>query len=531
MIALNNFSRFDLSEQIMKGVAGKGFEEPTLIQEKIIPLFLSGEKDIVGQALTGTGKTAAFGIHLLEILREKAGFLQALVLVPTRELAIQVSEELNSLKGTKKLHIIPVYGGQSMEDQLRKLKQGVDIVVGTVGRVLDHIRRHTIDPAKLTHVILDEADEMLNMGFIDDIELILGKTSPEKRMLLFSATMPGRILSIAKKFMRQYESVTIGNKQLTVNLTDQIYFEVNESDKFEALCRIIDIENAFYGLVFCRTKIDVDKVCSKLLDRGYDADGIHGDIPQAQREKTLKSFRSGRVNVLVATDVAARGIDVSNLTHVINFSLPQDPDSYIHRIGRTGRAGREGTAITFITPSEYRKLVIIKKITGSEIRREKLPKVKDIISIKSDRLVKEIRSIIGKSEAVAHTAIASSLLADNNPEEVISALIQHFFKDELDVNNYNDIKEIRDNVDKKGTARLFIALGKNDRMHPVKLVNLLKKEVKLTDRQIQDVKVFEKYSLITVAFADAERIIKVFKPHGKGKRPMAKIASGTNKTH
>jgi len=323
-----------LSENTLKALSKKGFEEPTPIQELVIPRLLSGTQDIVGQAQTGTGKTAAFGLPLIELLDDKSPFVEAIVLTPTRELALQVAEEMNSLKGKKRLNIVPIYGGQSMELQLRRLESGAHIVVGTPGRVIDHINRKTLRLNKLKFMVLDEADEMLNMGFIEDIEEIIKHTNEDKRMLLFSATMPKEILNIARKYMKDYEVLAVKNKQLTTELTEQIYFEVREDDKFEALCRIRDMEKEFYGLIFCRTKVDVDNVCSRLIDRGYNAEALHGDISQYQRERILKRFKARQINMLVATDVAARGIDISDLTHVINYSLPQDPESYVHRIGR-----------------------------------------------------------------------------------------------------------------------------------------------------------------------------------------------------
>jgi ATP-dependent RNA helicase DeaD len=346
------FESLGLSDKTLKILERKGFEEPTPIQEKTIPAILEGEKDIVGQAQTGTGKTAAFGLPIIELIPEKSKAVQALVLTPTRELAIQVAEEINSLKGKKKLSIVPIYGGQSIELQLRSLRKGIDIVVGTPGRILDHLRRRTLKLQNISFLVLDEADEMLNMGFLEDVREIMDNTGPEKRTMLFSATMPREILQIAKKYMGEYDVMKVTKGQLTVSLTDQIYFEVSSADRFEALCRIIDIEEEFYGLVFCRTKIDVDTIANRLIERGYDADALHGDMSQGQREKILNKFKKHLLNVLVATDVAARGIDVQDLTHVINYSLPQDPESYVHRIGRTGRAGKEGNAITFITPGQ-----------------------------------------------------------------------------------------------------------------------------------------------------------------------------------
>ncbi len=395
------FESLGLSEKTLKALEKKGFEEPTQIQAKCIPLLMQGEKDVVGQAQTGTGKTAAFGLPLIEKLNARSKHVQALILTPTRELAIQVAEEISSLKGGKHLDIIAVYGGQSIGLQLRSLKKGVQIVVGTPGRIIDHINRGSLKLSDLTYAVLDEADEMLNMGFIEDVDKILSAANTNRRMLLFSATMPSKILKLAKKHMGEYEFIKTDKEQLTTNLTDQIYFEVREEDKFEALSRIIDIETEFYGLIFCRTKVRTDAVARRLIDRGYDADALHGDIAQNQREKILGKFRRRKINILVATDVAARGIDIMDLTHVINYALPQDHESYVHRIGRTGRAGREGTAITFVTSSEYRKLIYIKKAAGTQIRKEKLPEVEQVINIKKERIKNTIFEIL-RGEAPIH---------------------------------------------------------------------------------------------------------------------------------
>ncbi|MDH4027819.1 MAG: DEAD/DEAH box helicase, partial [Nitrospirota bacterium] len=422
---MESFEGLGLSEATLKALSKKGFEAPTPIQVQTIPLLLRGNKDIVGQAQTGTGKTAAFGLPIIELLSEKSKTVQAIILTPTRELAVQVAEEINSLKGKKKLVIIPIYGGQSMDQQLRSLKKGVDIVVGTPGRVLDHIRRGTLKLDAVSHLVLDEADEMLNMGFIEDVKEILKNTGPDKRTMLFSATMPSAIMGIAKKYMGEYDVVRVQDQQLTVSLTDQIYFEVSQANKFEALCRIIDVEEDFYGLVFCRTKIDTDSVASHLVDRGYDANALHGDISQSQREKILHSFKKRRINILVATDVAARGIDVQDLTHVINYALPQDPEAYVHRIGRTGRAGKQGTAITFITPEEYRKLQYIKKTTKTDIRRARLPKVKDVINTKRMRIQTELENILGVHPQGIFLDMSRELLKSGEAEEILGAVLQY----------------------------------------------------------------------------------------------------------
>ncbi|MDR4509243.1 MAG: DEAD/DEAH box helicase [Candidatus Brocadiaceae bacterium] len=519
---LDRFKMLGLSENTLQALEKKGFEEPTLIQEKTIPVLLKGELDIIGQAQTGTGKTAAFGLPIIEKIKENSNTVQVLVLTPTRELAIQVSEEINSLKGNKRLQIVPIYGGQSIEEQLRRLKKGVDIVVGTPGRILDHLKRKSLKLSAISYLVLDEADEMLNMGFIEDIESILTKTNPEKRMLLFSATMPETILRIAKKYMRDYEFIIIKKEQPTSTLTDQIYFEVTESDKLEALCRIIDFEHEFYGLIFCRTKIDADRIANKLLDRGYAAEALHGDLSQYQRERILEKFKKKRANILVATDVAARGIDINNLTHVINYALPQNPESYVHRIGRTGRAGREGTAITFVTPQEYRQVIYIQKIAKTDIRKEKLPQIKDVIQVKKSRIKDELINIIKTENIVDYIRLAQEMLEGNEAECVLAALLKYSFRSELDEKSYNEIRDV--SIDYKGKTRLCIALGKSDGMTPKKLTSFIKKKTQISDRKINDVKVFHKFSFIAVPFKEAEIILDIFKKEKKGRKPIVERA-------
>ena len=333
------FKDLGLTAKTLTALEKKGFKIPSPIQEKVIPLLLKATQNIIGQAATGTGKTAAFGIPLIEKLTP-IGKPQALILTPTRELANQVAEEIASFQSEKGLKILAVYGGQSYSLQISALKKGVDIIVGTPGRVIDHLERKTLDLSQLSNFILDEADEMLNMGFIDDIETIFKKANPNTNVLLFSATMPKEILRVAKKYMGDYELISVKNEQMTTTQTSQIYFEVNEKDKLNALCRIIDVEPDFYGIIFCKTKLDVDYVVRRLIEKGYQAQGLHGDVLQKQRETILSQFKDKTTKILVATDVAARGIDINDITHVINYALPQDIESYVHRVGRTGRAGK-----------------------------------------------------------------------------------------------------------------------------------------------------------------------------------------------
>ena len=515
---MDSFESLGLSESTLKVLKRKGFEEPTAIQVKTIPAILGGDRDVVGQAQTGTGKTAAFGLPIVELLSGKSKKVQALVLTPTRELAIQVAEEINSLKGSKKLSIVPIYGGQAIDQQLRSLKKGIDVVVGTPGRVIDHIERKSMNLDEISCLVLDEADEMLNLGFIDDIRKILQYANPERRTMLFSATMPREIMKIAKKYMGEYDVFEVQKGQLTVAQTDQIYFEVSRGDKFEALCRIVDIEEEFYGLIFCRTKADVDSVSNHLMERGYDADGLHGDLSQAQREKILNKFKKKMVNVLVATDVAARGIDVNDLTHVINYALPQDPESYVHRIGRTGRAGKEGTAITFITPEEYRKLQYIKRTAKTDIRKAKLPRVKDVIKAKKSRIKSDLADIVESHLEEEYLNMSRKLLETYPPEEIVSALIQYSFQEELDESSYREIQDAV--VDSKGTTRLFVAQGKKDNLTPKKLIDFIKDKCSIRSDKIKQIQILDKFSFVTLPFQEAEVLLSHFKKRKKGNAPF-----------
>ncbi|MEI6079422.1 MAG: DEAD/DEAH box helicase [bacterium] len=534
METLEKFKKLGLSDQTLKALKAKGFEEPSPIQVETIPVLLQGNLDIIGQAQTGTGKTAAFALPIIQTIKENSRHVQAIILTPTRELAIQVAEEINSLKGDKDIRIVPIYGGQAIEQQFKKLTRGVDIVVGTPGRIIDHLDRRTLKLDKVSYMVLDEADEMLNMGFIEDMQEIMEQTNPDKRTLLFSATMPPRIQALAKNYMKEHKFIAIQKERLNNNLTEQIYFEVRQADKFEALCRIIDMELEFYGLIFCRTKIETDDIAKQLIDRGYDAEALHGDVSQSQRERILDKFRKQKITILVATDVAARGIDVNKMTHVINYSLPQDPESYVHRIGRTGRAGNKGTAVTFITPSEYRKLLFIQKEAKTDIRKAEVPKIKDVIRTKRARLTERLIEAIETEDGSDYTTWADTLLEKYEAQKIIGALLKYSFEEQLDESSYGEISSVgsrsssdrssgggrESDIDREGTARLFVTLGRKDGTTKKSLVDLIKKTSKLEDRYISNVSIFEKFAFVTVPFEKAEEIIHSFKAQSKGKRTI-----------
>lgn len=521
MTELDDFRSLGLCEETLESIRTKGFETPSPIQRLTIPVLLADQNDIIGQAQTGTGKTAAYSLPILEHVEPQAGFVQALVLVPTRELALQVTDEMLSFKRGKTV-ISAIYGGASMGEQLRRLKKGVDIVVGTPGRILDHLRRQTLDLSKLRYLILDEADEMLNMGFIDDVDEILSCADDNRRLLLFSATMPRRISELASKYMRDVQHLKVEATNLTADLTDQIYFEVRESDKFDALTRIIDVEPEFYAIVFCRTKVMVDEVVTKLLERGYAADGLHGDVSQAQREKILRKFKKKLTNIMVATDVAARGIDVNNLTHVINYSLPQDSESYVHRIGRTGRAGNKGTAITFISNAEYRQFVSMRKAVGSEIRKEMIPSVEDIIALKKRNILDELSEAVETGVFDGYEEMTDEILFMYEPRTAISALLKMAFKNELDTNRYPEIRTF--SVDRKGTARLFIAVGRRDGFTPRSIVELIQSHTGLPNARINDVKITDDFSFVTIPFSEAENVTHALNKLSDDGKPIAEIS-------
>ena len=521
MNQLEEFKALGVSDDILIAISKKGFETPSPIQSLTIPHLLTTDKDIIAQAQTGTGKTAAFGIPIIQMLTSQKAIPQAIVLVPTRELALQVTQELQSFN-TNKLSIASIYGGASYEEQLRRLKKGIDIVVGTPGRILDHIRRKTLNLSEIVYLVLDEADEMLNMGFIEDIEAIIQEMTSPKRVLLFSATMPERIAALAQNYMNDPDILHVETKNITTDLTNQIYFEVREGDKFDALTRIIDVEPEFFGIVFSRTKVGVDEIVHKLIERGYAAEGLHGDISQTQREKILSKFKKKVANILIATDVAARGIDVSNLTHVINYSLPQDSDSYVHRIGRTGRAGNQGTAITFISPSEMRQFGFLKRHIKADIKQEQLPTPADVIAIKRNKIKEDLYTIVESENYLECEEMAAELLESYPPEVALSALLRLAFKDELSENSYPEIRSI--NVDRRGKTRIFIAFGFKDGYDPRKLVALLKRECGLSDHNIDDIKVMDDYSFATIPFEKANKVVQTLnKRHAKG-RPIAEIA-------
>ncbi|WP_233523080.1 DEAD/DEAH box helicase [Peribacillus saganii] len=422
------FSELGLDKSSMKSIEKMGFEEATPIQAQTIPLALEGS-DIIGQAQTGTGKTAAFGIPLMEKIDIKADHVQGIVIAPTRELAIQVSEELFKLGYGKRARVLAVYGGQDIDRQIRALKKKPHIIVGTPGRLIDHINRKNIRLGEVSTVVLDEADEMLNMGFIEDIESILSNVPEERQTLLFSATMPDPIRKIAEKFMRDPKLVKVKAKEMTVSSIEQYYLELREGEKFDTLARLLDIQTPELAIVFGRTKRRVDELSSALNIRGYMAEGIHGDLSQAKRLSVLKKFKEGSIDVLVATDVAARGLDISGVTHVYNFDIPQDPESYVHRIGRTGRAGKKGMAVTFVTPRERGQLNAVENTTKKRMIKMKAPTLSEALEGQQKAVTDKIISTVEQEDLSLYTSTADELLQKYSASDLVASVLKLLTKE------------------------------------------------------------------------------------------------------
>lgn len=413
-----NYRESGLDERILRAVEEMGFEQMTPIQAQAIPVLLEG-KDIIGQAQTGTGKTAAFGIPVIQRVVPEDLSLQALILCPTRELAIQAAREIrNFAKFMHGIKVLPIYGGQDISKQIRSLKGGVQVVVGTPGRVMDHMRRHTLKFDNLKMLVLDEADEMLDMGFREDIETICARIKSEHQTALFSATMPKEILDITDRYQKDAVMVKVVKKELTIPLVRQYYYEVRNRDKEEVICRLLDYYNPKRSLIFCNTKRMVDELADNLKGRGYFAEGLHGDLNQYQRDKVMQGFRSGRTDILIATDVAARGIDVNNVEAVFNYDVPQDIEYYVHRIGRTGRAGKKGRAFTLVVGREIYKLREIERTCKTKIKNRLIPTVSDITESKAENILKQALDTINTKDI----SKAASLIEKKMNEEDFTAI-------------------------------------------------------------------------------------------------------------
>ena len=426
---LEKFEQLMISEPVLRALNDMGFEEPTPIQQEAIPVAMSG-KDMIGQAQTGTGKTAAFGLPVLERVDGSNRHVQVVILSPTRELAIQVAEELNKMAQYTDITALPIYGGQDINRQFRALKKNPQIIVATPGRLMDHMDRGSIKFEDVKIVVLDEADEMLNMGFVDDINKILTAVPEERQTLLFSATMPKAIQELAETYLTEPTLIRMKPTQVTMDLIEQYYIEVQDRQKFDVLCRLLDIQAPELAIVFGRTKRRVDEVTEALKKRGYMAEGIHGDLSQQKRDSVIRQFREGTIDILVATDVAARGLDISGVTDVYNYDLPQDPESYVHRVGRTGRAGKAGVAMTFVIPREIEHLHAIERLTKRKIARRKAPSLGEVLEGQQKIAVEKLIALADNREELAsYRSSAEELLNDIDSVTLLAAALKLLTKE------------------------------------------------------------------------------------------------------
>ena len=509
------FDELQLDERIIRAITEMGFEEASPIQAKAIPAMISGI-DLIGQAQTGTGKTAAFGIPLLEKVDPKLKKLQAIVLCPTRELAIQVADEIRNL--SRYMHgikVLPIYGGQDIVKQIRSLKSGTQIVIGTPGRVMDHMRRKTMKLDFVHTVVLDEADEVLNMGFREDIEFVLSGVPEESQTVLFSATMPKPIMEITKKFQNNAKVIKVTKKELTVPNIEQYYYDVKPKKKEEVLSRLLDIYSPRLSVVFCNTKKQVDLLVNALLGRGYFAAGLHGDMKQEQRDRVMQGFRTGKTEILVATDVAARGIDVDEVEAVFNYDLPQDDEYYVHRIGRTGRAGREGRAFSFVSGKEVYKLKEIQRYCKTKIYAQKVPSLNDVANTKMENILDDVERVIEQEDLdMMINAIEERV---NNSEFTAMDMAAAFLKICCGMTEDNKNTEENDwefgdtGAGEDGMVRLFINIGKKQRVRPGDILGAIAGESGMDGKLIGTIDMYDKYTFVEVPREYAREVLNAMK--------------------
>ena len=552
------FDELQLDERILRAVADMGFEEASPIQAQAIPVQAEG-KDIIGQAQTGTGKTAAFGIPMLQKVDPKVKKLQAVALCPTRELAIQVADEIRRL--AKYMHgvkVLPIYGGQDIVKQIRSLKDGTQIIIGTPGRVMDHMRRKTIKVENVHTVIMDEADEMLNMGFLEDMETILSQLPEERQTVMFSATMSREIMEIARKFQKEPINVKVVKKELTVPKVTQYYYEVKQKTKVEVMCRLLDMYAPKLSVAFCNTKKQVDELVQSLQGRGYFAEGLHGDLKQIQRDRVMNSFRNGKTEILVATDVAARGIDVDDVEAVFNYDLPQDDEYYVHRIGRTGRAGREGIAFNFVVGKDVYKLRDIQRYCKTKIVPQAIPSLNDVTAIKVDKILESVADTIGDTDLTETVNIIEKKLMeeDYTSLDLAAALLKNLMGDEnediIDTREPRSLDDLgsnygggnrsggrsRSNGNSRGRydsgrddmARLFINIGKNQNVKPGDVLGAIAGESGMPGKMVGSIDMYDKYTFVEVPRENADTVLKAMKDVKiKGKNIHMEKANGKGK--
>lgn len=518
-----NFSEMGLSRKMLNSIEKMGFVEPTPIQSRAIPVILNG-RDIIGQAHTGTGKTAAFGIPLLEMLDYSSKKVQALILCPTRELAVQVAREIAALASNRKeIEVLAIYGGQSIERQINTLKKGIQVVVGTPGRIMDHMRRKTLKLDDTKFVVLDEADEMLNMGFLEDIRYILSHVGKERQITMFSATMPKAIIALAQEFQKEPELIKVINRELTVSTVEQYYLEIGESRKFDALSKLIEYYNPQLSLVFCNTKKKVDELVPMLQAKGYLVDGLHGDMSQSLRNRVMNSFRNKSIKVLVATDVAARGIDVDDIEAVFNYDIPQDEEYYVHRIGRTGRAGKTGKAFSFAYGRSLHRLREIQRYTKIKIKSLNVPSEKDVNTKRMESFLGEINDILEQGNLSDYVPAVEELIARGYTSmEIAAALIKMnvskraYSQNEAGAKNNNRDREM---------IKLFVSAGSKHNIRVRDIVGAITGEAGIPGDRIGSIELLSKHSYVEVERRYAELVIdSLNRCKIKGNKIVAELA-------
>ena len=519
----DDFGRLELRPELLAALAELGYEEPTPIQREAIPLLLTGS-DLMGQAATGTGKTAAFALPILQRLPEgpRGRTPQALVLVPTRELAMQVSEAVHRYGRGLGARVLPLYGGQPIFRQLRALTSGVDVVVGTPGRVLDHLNRGSLETAQLQTVVLDEADEMLDLGFADDLDAIMAATPDERQTLLFSATLPARVARLAGRYLRDPVSVQVGRDSDGSGgtpLVRQTAYIVARAHKPATLGRILDVEAPTAAIVFCRTRDEVDRLTETLNGRGYRAEALHGGMNQDQRDRVMGRLRSGTAELLVATDVAARGLDIDQLTHVVNYDVPTDPESYVHRIGRVGRAGRSGVAITLAEPREHRMLKAIERFTGQRMHLETVPTVADLRARRLESTRAAIHENLLAGDLDGFRVVVETLASEFDVLEVALAAVQLAHESlagptaegEEDIPTASAPPAGGTRASTAAMARLFVGAGRSAGVRPQDLVGAIANESRLTGRDVGSIEISDRFSLVEVPETAADEVIQALR--------------------
>jgi len=512
MVAVSSpFAELGLAPDLLDVIDDLGYEEPTPVQRRAIPALLEG-RDVIAQAQTGSGKTAAFALPAVQGVDASRRVVQVLVLAPTRELAVQVSEATHRFGRKRGVSVVPVYGGQPIDRQLRALRMGAHVVVGTPGRILDHLRRGSLSFADVRFVVLDEADEMLDMGFIEDIEEILRQTPTERQTALFSATIPPHVQNLARRYMRDPLTIVIEPEKVTVPQIDQRYVEVSARNKLDALTRLLDVEAPQAAMIFCRTRREVDELGEALVSRGYAAEAIHGDLSQTQRDRVMARFRTNQADLLVATDVAARGLDIENVSHVFNYDIPEDPDAYVHRIGRTGRAGRAGIAITLVTPREQRLLRMIERAIGQRIRPMRLPTLADVAMRRVELLRESVREAVEAGGLEPYLPAIEELAEQYDLTEIAAAALKLLAGREgrsleARAEETPEVEEQRAFAAEPGKVRLFVELGRRSGIRPGDLVGAIANEARVPGSSVGAIDIYDNFTFVDVDARLADRIV------------------------